>query len=287
MESHHLCMEMMLVNNNKVRHNMEKVVTVSSNTLKQSIKVKDILTQKLNEAGYYVSNKIEKNTELLISIGGDGSFLKTVHRFNFIEVPVLAINTGHLGFLAELSPNQIDDFIKAYTNDKYFIQKVRPLEATICTKNQSIDITAINEIVIKNIKSRTVHLDLKVNGIKIESFSGDGILISTPIGSTAYNYSAGGSIVDPELNLLQLTPIAPMNTNAYRSFTSSIILPTTSVITISPEYDFDTSLLIVIDGTQYKFTHIDEVRVFKSDKKIHLLRLEGYEFWNRVSEKFL
>ena len=113
------------------------------------------------------------------------------------------------------------------------------------------------------------------------------MLISTPIGSTAYNYSAGGSIVDPELNLLQLTPIAPMNTNAYRSFTSSIILPTTSVITISPEYDFENSILIVIDGTQYKFTHIDEVRVFKSDKKIHLLRLEGYEFWNRVSEKFL
>ena len=266
---------------------MEKVVTVSSNTLKQSIKVKDILISKLTKAGYYVSDKIEKNTELLISIGGDGSFLKTIHRFNFVDVPVIAINTGHLGFFAELSPNQIDDFINAYINDKYFIQQVRPLEATICTKGQCIDITAINEIVIKNIKSRTVHLDLKVNGIKIESFSGDGMLISTPIGSTAYNYSAGGSIVDPELNLLQLTPIAPMNTNAYRSFTSSIILPTTSVITISPEYDFENSILIVIDGTQYKFTHIDEVRVFKSDKKIHLLRLEGYEFWNRVSEKFL
>ena len=64
-------------------------------------------------------------------------------------------------------------------------------------------------------------------------------------------------------------------------------MPTTSVITISPEYDFENSILIVIDGTQYKFTHIDEVRVFKSDKKINLLRLEGYEFWNRVSEKFL
>ena len=266
---------------------MKKVVTVSSNSLKQSIKVRDILTKKLIKAGYYVSNKIEKNTELLISIGGDGSFLKTVHRFNFVDVPIIAINTGHLGFFAELSPNQIDYFINAYINKKYFIQQVRPLEAAIFTKGKRIDITAINEIVIKNIKSRTVHLDLKVNGIKIESFSGDGMLISTPIGSTAYNYSAGGSIVDPELNLLQLTPIAPMNTNAYRSFTSSIILPTTSIITISPEYDFENSILIVIDGTEYKFTHIDEVRVFKSDKKINLLRLDGYEFWDRVSEKFL
>lgn len=266
---------------------MKKVITVVYNGLNKSIVVNNILTEKLIKAGYKVSKEIEPNTQLLVSIGGDGSFLQTIHRFNFVEIPVLAINTGHLGFFAEISPNQIDDFIKAYTNNEYFIQTVYPLEASIFTKNQCMEITAINEIVIKNIKSRTVHLDLQVNGIKIESFSGDGLLISTPIGSTAYNYSAGGSVVDPKLNLLQLTPIAPMNTNAYRSFTSSIILPTTSFIAISPEYDFENSILIVIDGKQYKFTHIEKVNIFKSDKKINLLRLNGYEFWSRVSEKFL
>ena len=113
------------------------------------------------------------------------------------------------------------------------------------------------------------------------------MLISTPMGSTAYNYSAGGSIVDPSLNLLQLTPIAPMNTNAYRSFTSSIILPTTSTIVISPEFEFEDTILIVADGTQYKFDQIEQVKIYKSNKKVKLLRLDGYEFWNRVSEKFL
>lgn len=278
-----LCTVMMLANNMENK----KIITVTSNILNKSVEVKKILIKKLEEAGYGTSDKMEINTELLISIGGDGSFLQTIHKFNFPQVPVMAINTGHLGFFAELSPNEIDSFIEAYINREYFIQQVAPLEASICTKNKKIDITAINEIVIKNIKSRTVHLYLQVDGIKIESFSGDGMLISTPIGSTAYNYSAGGSIVDPKLNLLQLTPIAPMNTNAYRSFTSSIILPTTSIITISPEYEFENSILIVIDGTQYKFTHIEEVKVFKSYKKINLLRLNGYEFWHRVAEKFL
>lgn len=278
-----LCTVMTLANNMENK----KIITVTSNTLNKSVEVKKILIKKLEEAGYGTSDKMEINTELLISIGGDGSFLQTIHKFNFPQVPVMAINTGHLGFFAELSPNEIDSFIEAYINREYFIQQVAPLEASICTKNKKIDITAINEIVIKNIKSRTVHLYLQVDGIKIESFSGDGMLISTPIGSTAYNYSAGGSIVDPKLNLLQLTPIAPMNTNAYRSFTSSIILPTTSIITISPEYEFENSILIVIDGTQYKFTHIEEVKVFKSYKKINLLRLNGYEFWHRVAEKFL
>lgn len=266
---------------------MKKVVTLTFNNLEKSIKTKDILIDRLLKSGFEISDKIEEKSELLICIGGDGSFLNTIHNFDFPNIPVIGINTGHLGFFAELSPEQIDDFIKAYTENKYFIQDICPLEASIYSKNKCTHITAINEVVIKNIESRTVHLDVSVDKNKIESFSGDGMLISTPIGSTAYNYSAGGSIVDPRLNLLQLTPIAPMNTNAYRSFTSSIILPTSSVVTISPEYRFENSILIVIDGKEYRFNEIEEIKVFKSERKIKFLRLYNYEFWNRVSEKFL
>ena len=266
---------------------MKSVITVSYNNLDKSIETKNILVEKLNNAGFKTSYKLEDDTELIISIGGDGSFLQTIHKFGFAKVPAISINTGHLGFFAELSPDKIDEFIQLYINKEYFIQQLNLLEAEICTKEGCIKISAVNEIVVKNIQSRTVHLDLQVDGIKIEHFSGDGMLISTPIGSTAYNYSAGGSIVDPKLDLFQLTPIAPMNTNAYRSFTSSIILPTTSVISISPEFDFEDSILIVIDGKQYKYNQIEEVKIYKSDYKLNLLRLNGYEFWNRVSEKFL
>ena len=231
---------------------MKRIITIAYNNLDKSIETKNILVEKLLNSDFEVSEQIEENTELIISIGGDGSFLQTVHKFGFVDIPVIAINTGHLGFFAELSPDKIDTFINAYKNKEYFIQEAETIEANICTEDENIKLDAINEIVIKNIQSRTVHLDLQVDGIKIEHFSGDGMLISTPMGSTAYNYSAGGSIVDPNLNLLQLTPIAPMNTNAYRSFTSSIILPTTSVISISPEFDFENTILIVADGTQYR-----------------------------------
>ena len=221
---------------------MKRTITIAYNNLDKSIETKNILVEKLLNSDFEVSEQIEENTELIISIGGDGSFLQTVHKFDFVDIPVIAINTGHLGFFAELSPDKIDTFISAYKNKEYFIQEAETIEANICTEDENIKLDAINEIVIKNIQSRTVHLDLQVDGIKIEHFSGDGMLISTPMGSTAYNYSAGGSIVDPNLNLLQLTPIAPMNTNAYRSFTSSIILPTTSVISISPEFDFENTI---------------------------------------------
>lgn len=200
---------------------------------------------------------------------------------------MVVINTGHLGFFAEFDPDEIDEFIELYKNNDFTIQEVHPLKGSICTKESSKDIYAVNEIVIKSVCSRTLHLDLRVNENKIQNFSGDGMLISTPIGSTAYNYSAGGSIIDPSLDTLQLTPLAPMNTIAYRSFTSSIVLSAKSTISIVPEYRFENSILVVVDGNEYRFNDITDIHIVRSDLKLKLLRRSDFEFWKRASEKFL
>lgn len=266
---------------------MKRVITIAANELEESTKTEKLLIEKLRYAGFSTSNKIEENTELIICIGGDGSFLRTMNKFNFPSIPTMVINTGTLGFLAEIDPEQIDNFIKEYMNNEFFIQEANILNANVFTKDFCKGITAINEVVIKNIESRTVHLDLSVNDIKMQRFSGDGMLISTPVGSTAYNYSAGGSIVDPSLELFQLTPISPMNTKVYRSFTSSIILPIDSVITIHPHLRFENSILVVVDGTEFRYNDIVKIDITKSDTKIKFLRLKDYKFWYRVSEKFL
>ncbi|MEI3045582.1 MAG: NAD(+)/NADH kinase [Romboutsia timonensis] len=200
---------------------------------------------------------------------------------------MVVINTGHLGFFAEFDPDEIDEFIELYKNNDFTIQEVHPLKGSICTKESSKDIYAVNEIVIKSVCSRTLHLDLRVNENKIQNFSGDGMLISTPIGSTAYNYSAGGSIIDPSLDTLQLTPLAPMNTIVYRSFTSSIVLSAKSTISIVPEYRFENSILVVVDGNEYRFNDITDIHIVRSDLKLKLLRRSDFEFWKRASEKFL
>lgn len=266
---------------------MKRVITVNSNNLDKSMKTKEILIEKLKKNDFSVSSKIEKNTELIISIGGDGSFLKTIQDFKFPNIPIVVINTGHLGFFAEFDPEEIDEFIDLYKNNNFIIQEVHLLKGSICTKESSKDIYAVNEIVIKSVCSRTLHLDLKVNENKIQKFSGDGMLISTPIGSTAYNYSAGGSIIDPSLDTLQLTPLAPMNTIAYRSFTSSIVLSAKSTINIVPEYRFENSILVVVDGNEYRFNDITDINIIRSDLKLKLLRKSDFEFWKRASEKFL
>ena len=204
-----------------------------------------------------------------------------------LNIPIIGINTGHLGFFPEISPNKIDNFIKLYKNNNFLIQDVSLIEATIYTNDCKSNMYAINEVVVKGDKSRTIHLKLNVNDKHIQNFSGDGMIISTPTGSTAYNYAAGGSIVDPGLNLMQLTPLYPINTNAYRCFTSSIIFSSESIIEIIPEYRFEDSVLIVIDGIEYRYNKMYDIKISVSDLKVKLLRMLDYEFWSRVSEKFL
>lgn len=266
---------------------MRRIITINSNQVSKSVETKKLLTEKLINMGFEVSYDFHPDTELVISIGGDGSFLKTIHDFDFPEVPVVGINTGHLGFFPEISPNNIDKFIDAYLKKDYFIQDISLIQASVCTNKHCFDMFAINEVVIKGDKSRTIHINLKVNDKHIQNFCGDGMIVSTPTGSTAYNYAAGGSIVDPSLNLMQLTPLHPINTNAYRSFTSSIIFSNDSIIKITPEYRFEDSILVVIDGVEHRYSQISDIKIFVSDVKVKLLRMSNHEFWSRVAEKFL
>lgn len=266
---------------------MKRVVTINSNQVHKSLETKELLTKKLISEGFDVTENLHPNTELVVSIGGDGSFLKTVHDFNFPNVPVVGINTGHLGFFADICPNNIDKFIEAYKNNDYIIQSISLIEAKVISNECCENIFAINEVVIKGDKSRVIHLDLKVNDKHIQDFGGDGLIISTPTGSTAYNYSARGSIVDPSLNLMQLTPLHPINTNAYRCFTSSIIFSNESIINIAPEYRFENSILVVVDGVEHRFNDVSDIQISVSHIKVNLLRMSNYEFWSRVTEKFL
>ncbi|RDY23400.1 NAD(+)/NADH kinase [Romboutsia maritimum] len=266
---------------------MRRIITINSNQVHRSLETKKLLTEKLTAAGFEIHYDFHPDAELIISIGGDGSFLKTVHDFDFPEIPIIGINTGHLGFFPDISPEDIDDFIEFYLKDDYITQDISLLQASVCTQKSCRDVFAINEVVVKGDKSRTIHLNLRVNDRHIQNFSGDGMIVSTSTGSTAYNYAAGGSIVDTSLELMQLTPLYPINTNAYRCFTSSIIFSNDSIIRITPEYRFEDSILIVIDGVEHRFSKISDIQISISDVKIKLLRRSNYEFWSRVSDKFL
>lgn len=265
----------------------KKLINIFTNGTDISLETQSVLVKKLVDRGYTVTCGYSSEAELIISIGGDGSLLKTVHSCGFPKCPIIGINTGHLGFFQEISPDKLDQFIWDYENNQYSIQELSTVMATVITfdgfRNTHL---GLNEIVIKGRQSYSVHLDISIEGISVERFSGDGILVATSAGSTAYNYSLGGSIVDPRLKLLQVTPIAPMNTTAYRSFTSSILLPAELSLGVTPE-NVDDRIFVVNDGIQTGYSNVKEIKVTVSDTVVHLMRFKDYHFWSKVKTKFL
>jgi len=264
-----------------------RIINIFTNDTDVSRETKKLLKRKLEKSDFIVPRDFDPNAELIVCIGGDGSFLETLHKYDFPDIPFIGINTGHLGFFQELHPQDLDEFIFRYKQGKYEIQRLKTVKAEVTAGQNRYEYKGLNEILIKGEMSRVIHLNISIGDSFIERFSGDGILVSTPAGRTAYNYSLGGSIVDPRLSLLQVTPIAPMNTTAYRSFTSSLILPPDLSIRINPEQDGRQGLLIVPDGMEFHHEGIDEIYLEFSDSIVKLLRFENYDFWHKVKSKFL
>lgn len=262
-------------------------INIFTNGTTLSKETKRLLKRKLENSGFVVMKEFHPEAELIICIGGDGSFLKTLHEFEFPKIPFIGINTGHLGFFQELHPDQLDEFIFKYKQGKYEIQDLKTVKAVVTVGEEEFKHKGLNEIVIRADHSQSVHLNLSIGDSFIERFSGDGILVATPAGSTAYNYALGGSIVDPRLDLLQITPIAPMNTTAYRSFTSSVLLPPNLSVKVYPEEAKEGGILISQDGLETRYANVSEIVIEFSNSIVKLLRFENYDFWNKVTSKFL
>lgn len=240
------------------------------------------------EFGYEVVDAYSDDVDLLACIGGDGTFLSFVHKCGFSQIPIIGINTGHLGFFQEALPTNLRETLEYITAGNYQIQKITPVQARIVTRRGEFMRTGLNEIVIRGPFSHASHYSVSIDNTKIQDFSGDGIIISTPVGSTAYNYSLGGSLISPELDVLQLTPIAPMSTSAYRCFNSSIILPSHETITIAGTGRCEGgSVMVSFDGRTHEFGGVLRMEITKSDKEIHLIRTSNYDHWSKLSSKLL
>ncbi len=264
-----------------------RVINIISNRNYESRNTKIKLIDILEEKGFITTEDYNPDAELNICIGGDGAFLRSIHKHKFPTTPFVGINTGHLGFFQEVSPSNMKEFVDKYTNKEYTVEELHLVEAHVCTKNKCFILTGINEIVIKGIKSKVVHLSMFIDGNLLQKFSGDGVIISTPAGSTAYNFSSGGSIIYPSLQSLQITPLSPINSKAYRSLPTSIVIPGDLPIHIKPEFRYENSILIVNDGMEFRYDDIVDIKLKISEKKVYKINLSKNIYWDNLKSKFL
>lgn len=219
-------------------------------------------------------------SDIIISIGGDGTFLKTSRKSG--EKPIIGINTGTLGYLTEINPENIEQALKNLIDGKYHIENRMMLEGEIVRANgEIIEIPqALNEIGISKNIIGVVRFDVLVNGKLINSYTADGILVCTPTGSTAYNLSCGGPIVDPTAEIITLTPIAP-----HTIINRSIVLADDSTVDIKiTELRENTSSYVLSDGKPIEVFSADTVRIKKSDKVTKIIKLEDRSFIDTIRE---
>lgn len=258
-------------------------VKLFSNENDKSKSIKDKVEKLLKKYKFEV---VDEDFDLAISIGGDGSFLRMMKQTEFnSSIYYIGINSGTLGFLQEIKPSEIELFIARLANNDFKIEEIGIEQTTVTTKKEELSFYSLNDIVIRDKEFNTVKLSVEIDNNLLEHFSGDGLLISTSIGSTAYNLSFGGSVVYASIHTLQITPIAPLNSKVYHSLVNSIIIPEDKIITIKPLTN--KNIFICIDGTNKMFNNVVSITTRVGDKKIYCLRMNEYNYTNIINDKFL
>ena len=221
-----------------------------------------------------------KNSDFIIAIGGDGTILHIAQDAVRYDVPVLGINAGRVGFLATIEREETELIAKIASGD-YQIENRMLIEASVGTEN----CWAVNDIVLtRGEYSRIVDIDILCDGNPIYSLRGDGVILSTPTGSTAYAMSAGGPVVDPSIQSISLSPICP-----YSLFSRTILFAPERKLTLCAKHvNNDSDLILSADGSLgIKVPIGKDIQVQRSQKVFRLIRFAGKGFYEVLNQKLM
>ncbi|HGD4090534.1 TPA: NAD kinase [Streptococcus agalactiae] len=238
-----------------------------------------------HDPDFYLS---KKDPDIVISIGGDGMLLSAFHMYEkqLDKVRFVGVHTGHLGFYTDYRDFEVDTLINNLKNDEGEQISYPILKVTITLEDgRVIRARALNESTIKRIE-KTMVADVVINQVVFERFRGDGILVSTPTGSTAYNKSLGGAVLHPTIEALQLTEISSLNNRVYRTLGASVIIPKKDAIEIVPKRVG--VYTISIDNKTVHYKNVTKIEYSIDEKSINFVSTPSHtSFWERVNDAFI
>lgn len=218
----------------------------------------------------------------VVCFGGDGTILHMAKAATRQNVPILGVNIGTMGFMAELESSELSELSRLAT-EEYRIDNRMMLDVTVHRDRSIIfhDLCLNDAVITKGAVARIVHLAVKCDGVQVMECGGDGIIISTPTGSTAYNLSAGGPIVEPEAHGILVTPVC-----AHDVGSRCIVASDKRVITVALTYNARRNAFLSVDGGKALRMNLGDVATIKrSDNSTKLIRLKDRSFYDVVNQK--
>ncbi len=251
---------------------------------KTSNKIKEDIRRELLSRGV---EEEEADPELVISVGGDGTMLEAFHRYRTLisRTAFVGVHTGRLGFYADWLPHETEELIERIVQSTYKVVTYPVLEINVGHEHdQSVRYLALNECMVKTREGSLV-MNVEINGEHFETFRGDGLCISTPSGSTAYNKSLGGAIVHPSLPSLQIAEMASINNRIYRTIGSSLLLPEHHQCVLKPQNDV--AYQVTIDHLSLIEEQMTSMSFKIAPEKVRFARFRPFPFWKRVRDSFI
>ena len=255
---------------NPNRETCKKAAVTLSKILKQGKIETEILS--------FENPVIDKNTDIIFSLGGDGSLLKIVRKSASYKIKILGLNFGHLGFLT-YGKAEVSELLKNLKKDKFSLQERALIDVQVLRNKKVVfEGLALNECTIKSIKARAVRLNTFYGKSELKEYFADGIMLCTPTGSTAYNLAAGGPILEPSLEAFVLTPICP-HTLAQRP----LVLKLKTPLFIEGQEECQ----LCLDGQVfYNLTKKEEVKIKRSPLNAKIIFAGDYDFFKLLTSKF-
>lgn len=229
------------------------------------------------EAIIVAADTLPEGIDAVVGVGGDGTVLRAAGLALEDEIPVAGINVGRVGYLAEFAIDEIDAFVDALSNSRLRVFTAM----TVSVRGPGFEASGINDVVVEKVVSeRIIEVGVSINGHRLAGYRTDGIIVATAIGSTAYSLSAGGPVVDPEVEALVLTPIAP-----HSLLSRSLVLSPEAQIEISVE--IDRRARVNVDGREIAIVEPGQhVTVGRGPHSARFLTLDTHPFPQAVRHQF-
>ena len=230
--------------------------------------------QRLDVLATRVLKNDDFDADFVISMGGDGTFLKAAARVGNKGIPILGVNMGRLGFLADVNPDDIEHTLRALHEGHYEVESRAVIEVN--------GHYALNDIaILKRDTASMISIRATIDGQLLNTYQADGLIISTPTGSTAYSLSNGGPIIVPGTNVLAMTPVAPHSLN-----TRPIVIPDSGVIELDVE-SRSNSFLLAVDGRSMACQEGTKLVVRRAPYNIKVVKRPGQRYFNTLREKMM